>query len=148
MSTIGFKFLKDTPIGKETEGFFDFYHKSVAPALRSIIENDTCVHTIGLFGRWGTGKSTIVRLLKEDGVASSQIIEFDCWKYEKDSLRRQLLLQIAKDLKLKQKEIDEIEKEFYFSVSEKVSDRLSISWAHLKKIVITMAPFALLILFM
>lgn len=82
MSIIGFKFLKDAPIGKETKGFFDFYHKSIAPALKTVIENDTCVHTIGLFGRWGTGKSTIVKILKDDGIADSNIVEFDCWKYE------------------------------------------------------------------
>ena len=134
MSEIKFKFLKDAPIGKEAKGFFDFYHKSVAPALRTIIESDTCVHTIGLFGRWGTGKSTIVKLLKEDGVTDANIVEFDCWKYEKDSLRRQLLLQIAKDLKLSQNEIDELEKDFYFSVSEKVSDKLKISKAQVKKL--------------
>lgn len=146
MSIPDFKFLKDAPISKDTEGFFDFYHKSVAPALRSIIENDTCVHTVGLFGRWGTGKSTIVKLLKDDGITDADIVEFDCWKYEKDSLRRQLLLQIAKDLKLKKKEIDELEKEFYFSVSEKITDRMNISWPHFIKVVLTMLPIAIPVL--
>jgi len=131
---IDFKFLKDEPIGKDSKGFFDFYHDSVSPALHSIINNETCVHTVGLFGRWGTGKSTIVKLLKEDSKENLQIIEFDCWKYEKDSLRRQLLLQIAKDLGLKRKEIDEIEKEFYFSISEKVSERTKISWSQVKRV--------------
>jgi len=131
---IDFKFLKDEPIGKESEGFFNFYHDSVSPALLSIINNETCVHTVGLFGRWGTGKSTIVKLLKEESKESLKIIEFDCWKYEKDSLRRQLLLQIAKDLGLKKKEIDEIEKEFYFSISEKVSERTKISWPQVKRV--------------
>lgn len=134
MATIGFKFLKDAPAGKETEGFFDFYHKHVAPALRTIIESDTCVHTVGLFGRWGTGKSTIVKLLKEDGVNDSKIVEFDCWKYEKDSLRRQLLLQIAKDLGVSRKKIEKLEKELYFSVSETLEEKTSISWAHLRKV--------------
>ena len=135
MSTIPeFKFLKDAPIGKETEGFFDFYHKNVAPALKTIIENDTCVHTIGLFGRWGTGKSTIIKLLKDDGIADTKIVEFDCWKYENDSLRRQLLLQIAKDLGISRKEIEKLEKDLYFSVSETVEEKVSISWAHLKKV--------------
>ncbi|OGZ69165.1 MAG: hypothetical protein A3C50_02015 [Candidatus Staskawiczbacteria bacterium RIFCSPHIGHO2_02_FULL_43_16] len=134
MSDINFKFLKDAPIGKETEGFFDFYHKNVAPALRTIIENDTCVHTIGLFGRWGTGKSTIIKLLKDEGITDSQVVEFDCWKYENDSLRRQLLLQIAKDLGISRKEIEKLEKDLYFSVSETVEEKVSISWAHLKKV--------------
>lgn len=143
MNSKDFKFLEDAPIGKTTDGFFDFYHKNVAPALRTILENDTCVHTIGLFGRWGTGKSTIVKLLKDDGVTDAKIIEFDCWKYEKDPLRRQLLLQIAKDLQLGKKQIDELEKEFYFSISEKIAERLAISWPHLWKVGIFSLPFAL-----
>ncbi|MFA5793422.1 MAG: P-loop NTPase fold protein [Candidatus Gracilibacteria bacterium] len=139
----GFKFLKDAPIGKDTEGFFDFYHKNVAPALKTIIENDTCVHTIGLFGRWGTGKSTIIKLLKDEGITDSQVVEFDCWKYENDSLRRQLLLQIAKDLGISRKEIEKLEKDLYFSVSETVEEKVSISWAHLKKVGIISLAFLL-----
>lgn len=134
MNEINFKFLKDAPIGKDTNGFFDFYHKNVAPALRTIIENDTCVHTVGLFGRWGTGKSTIIKLLKEEGIDDAKIVEFDCWKYENDSLRRQLLLQIAKDLGISRKEIQKLEKDLYFSVSESIEEKVSISWAHLKKV--------------
>lgn len=143
-----FKFLKDAPIGKAAEGFFDFYHKNIAPALKEILENETCVHTIGLFGKWGTGKSTIIKLLKDEGIADATIIEFDCWKYEKDSLRRQLLLQIAKDLQLGKKAIDELEKEFYFAISEKISERLKISWAHLWKVFIFSLPFFAIIFFL
>lgn len=134
MSKINFKFLKDAPIGKEAQGFFDFYHKNVAPALKTIVENDSCVHTVGLFGKWGTGKSTIIKLLKDKGVDGAKIVEFDCWKYEKDSLRRQLLLQIAKDLGVSRKEIDKLEKELYFSLSESINEKVSISWGYLKKV--------------
>lgn len=134
MSDINFKFLRDAPIGKETKGFFDFYHKNVAPALKTIIENDTCVHTVGLFGRWGTGKSTIIKLLKDEGITDAKIVEFDCWKYENDSLRRQLLLQIAKDLGISRKKIEKLEKDLYFSVSESLDEKVTISWGHLKKV--------------
>jgi hypothetical protein len=133
-NALQFNFLKDAPINKESQGFFDFYHNSISPALKSILENETCVHTIGLFGRWGTGKSTIIKLLKDEGVVDGEIIEFDAWKYEKDSLRRQLLLQIAKDLDVSRKEVSKLEKELYFSVSKSVEDDVSISWGHLKKV--------------
>ncbi len=140
-----FNFLKDAPVGKESKNFFDFYHKSVAPALKSILESDTCVHTIGLFGRWGTGKSTIVKLLKDEGIEGGTIVEFDAWKYEKDSLRRQLLLQIAKDLQVNKNEIDKLEKELYFSLSETVGEKVSISWGYLKKVAILSLPFLIII---
>jgi hypothetical protein len=141
MASKDFKFLQDAPIGKTASGFYDFYHKNIAPALKQILENETCVHTIGLFGKWGTGKSTIIKLLKDEGVTDATIVEFDCWKYEKDSLRRQLLLQIAKDLKLNKGFIDDLEKEFYFSISEKVSEKLGISWAHVCRLFIYALAF-------
>ncbi|MCF7864920.1 MAG: KAP family NTPase [Candidatus Pacebacteria bacterium] len=143
MSASKFKFLKDAPIGKESQGFFDFYHKNIAPALKTIVENDSCVHTVGLFGKWGSGKSTIIKLLKEGGVEDATIVEFDCWKYEKDSLRRQLLLQIAKDLGVSRKNIDELEKELYFSLSETINEKVSISWGYLKKVALISFAFLL-----
>ena len=42
-----FKFLKDIPLGNKEE-VVEFYHSKVAPALQEILENETCVHTIGL----------------------------------------------------------------------------------------------------
>ncbi|MDD2646817.1 MAG: P-loop NTPase fold protein [Patescibacteria group bacterium] len=88
-----FKFLKDVPLGNSHDGIFGFYHNDVAPALKEILENDTCVHTIGLFSKWGTGKSTLIEMIRND--LGSPMFVFDAWKYQEDSLRRIFLIELV-----------------------------------------------------
>lgn len=92
-----FNFLKDEPITRENSDFFRFYHDNFSPALKRIVENKTCVHTIGLFGQWGTGKSTIIDLLKSE--TNQKVFVFDLWKYQEDSLRRIFLIELVSFLK-------------------------------------------------
>jgi hypothetical protein len=48
--------------------------------------------TIGLFGGWGTGKSSIVENLKTSLVADkTPVVIFDVWKHDGDALRRTFL---------------------------------------------------------
>jgi len=92
-SKLDFNLLNDEPITDEKEALGNFYHANFSPALRSIIENKSCVHTIGLFGRWGTGKSTIISLLKKD--LEDRLFIFDAWKYQEDALRRIFLIELV-----------------------------------------------------
>jgi hypothetical protein len=85
-----FKFLKDIPLGNKEE-VVEFYHSKVAPALQEILENETCVHTIGLFSKWGTGKSTVIEMIRDE--LKRPMFVFDAWKYQEDSLRRIFLLE-------------------------------------------------------
>ena len=98
-----FKFLKDVPLGNE-EGVFEFYHKKVAPALQEILENESCVHTIGLFSRWGTGKSTIIEMIRSE--LKQPMFVFDAWKYQDDSLRRIFLIKLVEFLNKEGEQID------------------------------------------
>src|SRR3989344_9339385 len=99
---IKFKFLKDVPLGNGQDGVFGFYHNDVAPALKEILENDSCVHTIGLFSKWGTGKSTIIEMICHD--LGSPMFVFDAWKYQEDSLRRIFLIELVNFL-IEQKQL-------------------------------------------
>ncbi len=58
--------------------------------------------TFGLFGKWGTGKSTILGEIEKrlDG-QDHYVVTFDAWKYEGDALRRSFLISIAKQLNKK-----------------------------------------------
>ncbi len=60
--------------------------------------------TFGLFGRWGTGKSTILGEIEKrlDG-KDHYVVTFDAWKYEGDALRRSFLMSIARQLNEKKK---------------------------------------------
>jgi len=56
--------------------------------------------TIGVFGPWGVGKSTIIGALQARLRGSiTAFVYFDAWRYEGDSLRRQFLIDTAAQLK-------------------------------------------------
>ena len=137
-----FKFLKDVPLGNE-DGVVEFYHNKVAPALQEILENDSCVHTIGLFSKWGTGKSTVIEMIR--GELKYPMFVFDAWKYQEDSLRRIFLLEFVDfistqekqgKIKVKKKEFkkakDKIKSVLYKSIEtkkvESESSEKSKSW--------------------
>lgn len=91
-SELNLDFLDDSPITGEDSEFFKFYHEYVEPALNKVV--DKKVHTIGLFGRWGTGKSTIIKILEKK--SKNSVYVFDTWKYQKDPLRRTFLIDLYK----------------------------------------------------
>jgi len=98
-----FKFLKDAPLGNKDE-VIEFYHSNIAPALQEILENETCVHTIGLFSKWGTGKSTVIEMIRNE--LKYPMFIFDAWKYQDDSLRRIFLIKLVEFLNDQGENID------------------------------------------
>lgn len=80
-----------------------------AENLVKVIENapKDKVFTIGVFGGWGTGKSSIIRTA-QDEIEKKQndvkFITYDAWKYANDSFRRMFLLKVQQDLKMRQTE--------------------------------------------
>ncbi|MFM2424282.1 MAG: hypothetical protein RLZZ70_673, partial [Candidatus Parcubacteria bacterium] len=99
-----FNFIKDEPILVGSPGYFDFYHKSFSPALKDMVLSESCPHTIGLFSKWGTGKSSIIDQLKQDlkDQKDTHVLVFDAWKYQEDSLRRTFLIYLERFLKEKE----------------------------------------------
>ena len=68
-----------------------------AENLVKVIENapKDKVFTIGVFGGWGTGKSSIIRTAQneiEKKQRDVKFITYDAWKYANDSFRRMFLL--------------------------------------------------------
>lgn len=80
-----------------------------AENLVKVIENTpkNKVFTIGVFGGWGTGKSSIIRTA-QDKIESThkdvKFITYDAWKYANDSFRRMFLLKVQQKLKMRQTE--------------------------------------------
>lgn len=127
------KFLKDEPILEQNESYFEFYHKSFVPALMDIISASNKVKTIGLFGPWGTGKSTIINQLAQN--ESFIVPIFDVWKYKDDALRRAFLIYLYNFFKteLKFTFTDELEKEFkglYFATEISTHDDIVVNPTH------------------
>ena len=54
--------------------------------------------TIGLFGAWGSGKSSIVETTRIDLEFEIKFITYDAWKYTNDGFRRTFLSQIRDEL--------------------------------------------------
>lgn len=90
-----------------------FGHKHFAKALQDLIESP--IHeppfSIGLLGKWGTGKSSITALyvssLKDDCTRDEEgrtrrqrfyTIRFNAWRYGGENIRRALLRQVYLDI--------------------------------------------------
>lgn len=81
-----------------------------AENLVKVIENTPKdkVFTIGVFGGWGTGKSSIIRTAQDsiEKIHKKKVrfITYDAWKYANDSFRRMFLLKVQQELKMRQTE--------------------------------------------
>lgn len=96
-----FEFIKDEPLSAKSASFYNFYHASFTPALKKILSIDGTPHTIGIFGSWGAGKSTIIQMLEDDEDLDIPIFVFDAWKYQDDALRRTFLIKFVNFLEKK-----------------------------------------------
>jgi hypothetical protein len=88
--------FQDKEIDKSKERFGHWaYARTIAKILK---ENDKPL-TIGLFGEWGTGKSTIVNMLLEE-IKEIPIcpVVFNAWRHQDDSFRRQLLIAVGREV--------------------------------------------------
>lgn len=116
--------------------------------LVKVIENAPKdeVFSVGLYGGWGAGKSSIIRSAKSELEAKTdkkiKFITYDAWKYSNDSFRRMFLLKIQEELKLKQG--DEM-KRFYQSETTEAEPRVVLN---LKGILISLFVLLLLIGFL
>ena len=84
-------------------------------------------YTIGLYGTWGSGKSTIIRTAKEklekDGNSRIKMVVYDAWKYSGDSFRRMFLLHLQNELELNP--TSEMER-FYTATTEEIKPSIKI----------------------
>lgn len=110
-------FLSDQPLKADEISQTKFGHEGIADSVRDIILNCPDRFTIGLFGKWGTGKTTIINILKDKLQNEKVIVEFDVWKHEGDALRRTFLKEIVKQLK----ENEQIEHELTDRRDKKIS---------------------------
>lgn len=83
--------------------------------LADIIQTGNTPLTIGVFGTWGSGKTSLMRMVKKQLPNDFTIAWFDAWKYDKEeSLWRAFLLCVLNALKerasLQEKPVEEFEK--------------------------------------
>ena len=77
-----------------------FGHRDYAEALTHALTEAEPPFTVGLFGAWGIGKSTILSEVKHRvKAAGNTYIYFDAWRYEGEAFRREFLKDVAAKLK-------------------------------------------------
>jgi len=76
-----------------------FGHWAYARTLEKILKQNDKPLTVGLFGEWGTGKTTVInmllRKLEKDENSRVHAVVFNAWRHQDDSFRRQLLISVA-----------------------------------------------------
>ncbi|MBP2030574.1 hypothetical protein J2755_001522 [Methanohalophilus levihalophilus] len=103
--------------------FEDKTHENVAETLFNLIDSNDRGFTIGLEGEWGSGKSTVISILKKklEGKAFHYFY-FDAWAHEGDHLRRIFLESLLDQLGMKSRKIDELK--------AKISNRTRKTFTH------------------
>jgi len=98
------KFIRDEEI-QNLNGDDDLLEtKKYANTLKEVIINAQTPFTIGLFGEWGSGKSSIVNTaqseLEKETTTKIKFIKYDAWKYANDSFRRMFLKTVQTGLNI------------------------------------------------
>jgi predicted KAP-like P-loop ATPase len=76
------KIITDEPILEDDAVDFVNYGEKLA----EIIRNSTPRFSIGIFGGWGTGKTTLMSMIRKNLESDEKIVTvwFDAWRYEKE----------------------------------------------------------------
>jgi len=80
MSLSDYKIILDFPSDKPALGF-----ANTADALKDIVESSRPQFAVGIFGTWGSGKTTLMRAIeKRLDPAKSIAVQFSAWRYERE----------------------------------------------------------------
>jgi len=113
-------FLPDEPVERDELGS----HEGVANALYKTVVEGEGGKAIALVGSWGSGKSTVIKILegKVKRQENLSVFVFDTWAHQGDPLRRSFLERLAEFLR----ERGWIEDGTYSEVKGKLTQRKEI----------------------
>lgn len=140
-------FLIDKEVDLKKQDFLNT--SSYSNALLEVIRNSPVENsfTIGLFGEWGSGKSSIVKTVEEEFRSTKNVkfVIYDSWKYSNDSFRRMFLLKLQEDLGF---EKTEKFKSFYSNKSSDLTVKRKVEWKYILYTIIVMLSGILCINFL
>lgn len=94
-------FVSDEPITSEDDD--KFRHGEYVDSLERILRNTEPPWHIGIFGEWGSGKTSIIKLLynrieENSDFDNTVCVEFDAWSHAEGSIRTELLLELDRKI--------------------------------------------------
>lgn len=90
-------FLDNQPCGKDL--FAGKSHKKIATQIARLLQTNNDIQAIGIDGSWGSGKSNLVKLVKNQLDENKfHFLIYDAWGYQTDFQRRSILENITADL--------------------------------------------------
>ena len=87
------RFLSDMPTSEDK-----FAHNSIAESIISTIQDEQGGKCIGVIGSWGSGKSSILRIVSNNIPKTTKMFVFDAWAHQGDPLRRSILEELIDHL--------------------------------------------------
>ncbi len=119
--------LDDTPPPEDQLAFHgEGSHERVARAMADLIQSfEPGGKLIGLEGGWGSGKTTVINLMRKhlDSVPDTTLFAFDAWAHERDPLRRSFLESLIRHFQ----KIQWVEEERWNNVLERLSNRRRVT---------------------
>ena len=107
-----YKFLNDRPVKKDTIGHYDIIANQLFETIHCNLDKP---FVIGLFGSWGTGKSSIIEMLEarceREKKEKTKVVVVDAWRQDKEIFNRQFLKKVARELFKENKQYEKIKKE-------------------------------------
>lgn len=100
--------LDDVPAGRSELASVAFNHALYAEMLRDVLADNRSGICVGFFARWGQGKSTVINLLPPLIGEKVRLVVFNAYQARGDSVRRQMLLRVVRELNPKR--ADELER--------------------------------------
>lgn len=122
------RYIEDEEINLQNKDYLNtkVYADSLKKTIDSLSGDKS--YTVGLFGGWGTGKSSIINTVKEayknEKNHDIAFVTYDAWQYVNDSFRRMFLLKMQQELKYDQ---TDLMKKFYINESQKVDYKYTFS---------------------